>query len=98
MLEAELERKVVQWVEAHGGVCLKLALTGRRGFPDRHIILPGWQGYVELKQKKVGRVSPHQTAWMLTLNRLNPNTAFICNTLEDFVDFVRKRLDEAKTT
>ena len=36
--EAAVEYYLVEQVEKHGGMCLKLVDQGRRGFPDRTVI------------------------------------------------------------
>lgn len=43
-LEAALEDRCVAKVEARGGLALKLAPTGTRGFPDRTIFMPAYPG------------------------------------------------------
>ena len=49
-LERDVERRLVDLTEAHGGICLK---HGQDGWPDRIVMLPGglllW---VELKRPK----------------------------------------------
>ena len=40
MLESEIEKRLVYEVKQRGGLCLKRALEGLRGFPDRTVIWP----------------------------------------------------------
>lgn len=69
MLEANLEKKVVEWVEENGGLCLKLYLANQRGFPDRLIVWPdGRVFFVELKKPGgKGVTSPQQMHWLRRL-------------------------------
>lgn len=41
MAEAPVEKYLCDQVKAAGGVCLKLAMIGKRNFPDRTVLLPG---------------------------------------------------------
>lgn len=51
MLEKTIENKLRQAVEAAGGLCLKWTCPGRRGVPDRMILMPGGRiTFVELKR------------------------------------------------
>lgn len=48
--EKVLERKLVKWIKAAGGKCIKLSSQFNRGLPDRMILLPGGHMfYCELK-------------------------------------------------
>lgn len=50
MRESAVENYLVAGVEAKGGKCPKLVDIGRRGFPDRTVLMPGAQlVFVELK-------------------------------------------------
>lgn len=82
-LEADLETRCVERIEALGGMALKLRPPTGRGYPDRTCIIPEtWvRGdtaekytrplifYIEFKRNKVGIVSTQQATWrrMLTL-------------------------------
>lgn len=85
MLESDLERQVVEWVESKGGRCLKLKLDNQRGFMDRTIWLPGGLTVeVELKIPGGGGVrSAHQIEWMNTALRLG-RKSFFCDNFDDF--------------
>jgi hypothetical protein len=59
--ESEIERRLFERVEALGGICVKCTVLGRRGFPDRIVILPGGRvHFVELKKPRGSRMSIHQ--------------------------------------
>jgi hypothetical protein len=59
--EDSVEEILVRRVRALGGRCEKMSMQGRRGFPDRLVILPGGRIYlVETKRPVGGRLSPHQ--------------------------------------
>ena len=61
ILESVVERKLVEGVEALGGIADKVMATTRRGFFDRIVLMPGGRVFfVECKRPKRGRVSPHQ--------------------------------------
>ena len=50
--EREVEHTLVNRVEAAGGLALKFTSPGRRGVPDRVVMLPGRAPeFVELKRK-----------------------------------------------
>jgi tRNA U54 and U55 pseudouridine synthase Pus10 len=60
MRESKIERTLVKRVRAAGGEIRKLAWIGRRGAPDRLVMLPGRRPFlVELKAPK-GRLSKIQ--------------------------------------
>lgn len=48
--ERDVERYLVEQVEAHGGLVRKLKWIGRRGAPDRFIVLGGKVILVEVKR------------------------------------------------
>lgn len=60
VLEIAVEKHLVKSVEARGGVCAKTVRPGRRGWPDRTVILKGKVFFVELKRPKNGRLSQQQ--------------------------------------
>jgi hypothetical protein len=49
LIEARVEEKLVREIEAIGGVVRKVRWLGRRGAPDRVVMLPGVLVWVELK-------------------------------------------------
>lgn len=63
-LEKDIERKLVDMVKRHGGLCLKWVCPGWSGVPDRIVLLPkGLIIFVETKRPKGGRLSPLQRKW-----------------------------------
>jgi hypothetical protein len=70
-LEKDIEKKLRQRVEAHGGKCLKWVCPGWAGVPDRIVLLPGARIYfVETKRPKGGVVSKLQLKWREWLTAL----------------------------
>lgn len=70
MLEKDLEKKLVRWVEAHGGVAYKFVSPGNAGVPDRIVIFPNKQPiFVELKSED-GQVTPLQSRQIRRLRSL----------------------------
>lgn len=55
MLESRVERALVREVKRRDGVCLKLVMLGRRGFPDRTCLFPGGR-VLFVETKAPGRV------------------------------------------
>ncbi len=59
--EHVVERYLVDQINSRGGFCPKFIDAGRRGAPDRLVILPKHPVYfVELKRPKIGRLAPWQ--------------------------------------
>lgn len=51
MLEREVEKYLCDLVNTSGGLCIKLASVGVRGWPDRMVLMPsGRTWFVELKR------------------------------------------------
>ena len=70
-LEKDIETKLRQMVERHGGKCLKWVCPGWAGVPDRIVLLPrGLVVFVELKRPAGGKVSKMQEWWADELARL----------------------------
>lgn len=70
-LEKEIERKLVNMVERHGGRCLKWTCPGWSGVPDRIILLPGARViFAETKRPRGGRLSALQRKWQQWLTAL----------------------------
>lgn len=71
MLEAAIENRLRERVEALGGICIKLVPRYLKGVPDRLIVLPGPRVvFVELKRPKGGRLGRHQGFWRDRLTKL----------------------------
>jgi hypothetical protein len=61
MLEREVEKYLCDRTEARGGFCPKFIDPGRRGAPDRLVMVPQFPTvYAELKRPKGGWLEPHQ--------------------------------------
>lgn len=85
-LESALEDRCVAKVEALGGMALKLAIPGVRGFPDRTLLFrakaewtpdhddyhmqPPRVAFAEFKRLKTGAVSVQQLKWKRQLEAL----------------------------
>lgn len=70
-LEREIEQKLRQTVEKHGGRCLKWTCPGWAGVPDRMVLLPGGRiHFVETKRPKGGKYSTLQDKWRDWLHAL----------------------------
>jgi hypothetical protein len=62
--ESETEKYLADEVEFRGGLCIKFVDPGRRGAPDRIVVLPGKAAvFVELKRERGGRVKPWQASY-----------------------------------
>lgn len=59
-LEAAVEAHLTRRVRALGGDTRKLVFPGRRGAPDRLVLLPGYHALVELKRPRGGVLAEHQ--------------------------------------
>jgi hypothetical protein len=70
MYETSIENYLVAGVEAKGGKCLKLVDQGRRGFPDRTVLMPGGKIiFVETKTAD-GHVQSWQNRYHVALRDL----------------------------
>ena len=59
--EREVEEYLIEKVKEKEGLCLKFTSPGRRGAPDRLVLLLGHPTYyVELKRPRSGKLAPHQ--------------------------------------
>lgn len=77
-LEKDIETKLRQMVERHGGKCLKWVCPGWVGVPDRIVLLPGGRAlFVETKRPKGGRIEPMQQIWKKWLKELGFQHYFI---------------------
>lgn len=70
-LEKDIEKKLVNLVRKHGGLCLKWVCPGWSGVPDRIVLLPGGRVvFAEVKRPKGGRLSELQIWWSERLKSL----------------------------
>ena len=87
--ENSVEQELVKRVRALGGRCEKMALQGRRGFPDRLVILPGGRVHlVETKRPVGGRLSPHQISLHAIYKALGV-AVVICRNSADIDDLLK---------
>lgn len=63
MKERDIERHLVKRVKELGGEVRKVQWVGRRGAPDRLVMLPGRMQYGRLSGTPMGLSSP-QTIWV----------------------------------
>lgn len=82
--EATIEAAIEWWCRSQRILCIKLADLGRRGFPDRTLILPGGQiVFVEIKAPG-GTLSYHQIAYHERLTARG-QTVLIVHSLDELV-------------
>lgn len=109
-LEAALETRCVDKIEARGGLALKLRPPTGRGFPDRTILLPGNNGpipegvwrdvrrstvfFCEFKRQKTGVVAAQQTAWRRLLT-LAGFGVYFCDNDADFDAALEREMNHA---
>ena len=94
-LEAALENRCVDKVEAAGGLALKLVIPGVRGFLDRTVMLPNSTiFFCEFKRLKTGRVSAQQHTWRRLLTLLGFGVYFIDNDA-DFDRAMKREMERA---
>lgn len=68
LLETEVETYLIKGVELLGGECVKFVSPGRRGAPDRIILMPGCIIFVETKAPD-GVLRPWQSRYHMMLRR-----------------------------
>ncbi len=87
--ESEVEAYLVMRVEELCGITAKMTIRGRRGWPDRLVILPGSvMVLVELKKPKGGRLSAGQIELHKQLARCGIPVILLNNTraIDQFLD------------
>lgn len=82
-LEAALEQRCVDKIEAAGGLALKLRPPTGRGFPDRAIFLRGRTWFCEFKRPRLGVIAAQQLSW----RRLLTLAGFGVYTVDNDADF-----------
>lgn len=104
-LEAALEQRCVDRIEALGGMALKLVIPGVRGFPDRTMLLPArvtlrvgeWANvthtpriwFAEFKRLRTGRISAQQHKWRVLLHQMGFGV-YVIDTDEQFEEALKK--------
>lgn len=77
-LERDLEADIVRWAIEQGGEALKLKIEGRRGFPDRTILLPGGIAiFPEVKRDRGSDRRAQQIVWIERLQELGFAADFV---------------------
>ena len=71
MLEKDLERYVVSYIEHIGGICAKITVIGDTGWPDRIVHYNGMTAYLEFKRNKSQHLSKKQKHIALCLEDNN---------------------------
>lgn len=95
-LEKELEKKLVEAVEAKGGRCIKWTSPGTTGLPDRIVLLPGGRvAFVELKRPRGGRKGSLQPYWQRVLVYLGFRHWWVYT--EADIDALLERMEEMRT-
>jgi len=87
MLESVVEKDLVDGVGEKGGLCCKLVDQGRRGFPDRTVLMPGADIiFVETKAPN-GKLASWQARYHTALRQLGFRTEILW-TREQVQDFL----------
>jgi hypothetical protein len=90
MLESAVETQLVEWCKENRCLCLKLAIIGMRGFPDRTVIdEKGRITFIELKRPKGGKRSAQQEWWFALLESFY-QTVVEVRSLEDAVKAINR--------
>ena len=93
MREKQIEKKLVEAVGKHGGLCPKFISPGLAGVPDRIVLLPGGHmAFVELKAPG-GKLRPLQAVRSEQLRALGFRVYVI-----DRIDQIGGVLDEISAT
>lgn len=85
-----VEQALLKAVREAGGRCDKVQFTGKRGFPDRLVALPGGVVmFVEVKRPRGGRISPNQYEVLRAYEALGVVVAIVRNE-EDIARLLRE--------
>jgi hypothetical protein len=86
--EVRAEKILADAVKLMGGMCPKFVDPGRRGAPDRMVMLPGKPvTFVEMKREKLGKLSPWQERYHADLRALG-HKVFVLWNEKDVNDFL----------
>lgn len=78
MNESKVETYLVSRINAAGGIAVKTAALGIRGYFDRTVVLPGGRVvFCEVKKPKGGRVAVHQKALHQRFRALGAEVAVV---------------------
>lgn len=91
MLESKVESYLKKSISDRGALCYKLAILGKRNFPDRTILAPG--GVIFFVELKVPNKDATKTqSWLhRNLRRLGFNI-YVCKTKEDVDSVINKEM------
>ena len=91
MRESKTEKYLRESVEARGALCYKLAIIGKRNFPDRTILAPG--GVIFFIELKVPNKDATRTqSWFHRLLKRLGFRIYICKTKEDVDNALSKEM------
>ncbi len=76
MRESTVEAYLVKRVTELGGEVRKIQFIGRRGAPDRLVMLPTWTCWVEVKRPG-GKAEPHQVREHARMQRMSQDVRVI---------------------
>lgn len=86
--EHVIEKYLCDAVEARGGFCPKFVDAGRRGAPDRLVIVPGNPvQFVELKRPEIGQIASWQKRYHEQL-RACGQPVWVLSTIEQVDQFI----------
>lgn len=90
VLESAIEKYLHSTVAELGGFTYKLAVPGRRGYPDRLVKLPNVDAFVvELKRPKGGRLSALQVVRHKEMRELGWRV-YVCKNREEIDDVIQR--------
>lgn len=76
MLEKTIERYLVKRITELGGEVRKIQFIGRRGAPDRLVMMPMWTCWIELKAPGQ-KAKPHQVREHTRMQRMGQDVRVI---------------------
>ncbi|API59605.1 hypothetical protein BSL82_10000 [Tardibacter chloracetimidivorans] len=90
MIEAAVEQHLVDRVKEVGGEVRKLSWPGRRGAPDRAVMLRQWGVILVELKRPGGKPEPHQVREHDRLRALGVPVE-VLTTKQDVDDFIERR-------
>ena len=82
MLEAKIEKAVVEYAEELGGEGLKLRIDGKNGYPDRTFKLPGGIEFLIEFKAPTGKLRDAQKKWIKRLRELG-NRVYVVDNIRE---------------
>ena len=92
MRESQIQKKIIQIIEAAGGYVVKTMATNRNGVPDLLCCMPQFEGQlwaIEVK-KPGGKLSPLQEYHIRKIREAG-GVAFVAHSVEQFVQLAENR-------